>query len=426
MEFSRRRFLGGAATACVVAAGWPVVVEAPREPQPKLLGGRMRPAPRLPKLEDIARLMREGRCVSGVRPHRVGGIKLALERHDVGGGVKFLVHNYGHSGVGITLSWGCAAKVVEHVRTAVAALPATATNRIAVLGSGVIGLTSARELRCAFPWADIRIYTANYDGSRVAFEGTCSWVAGGQIEPSVISNEYEGHSPETQIGVLNGYMSASVRKIRALREAGMWDAYGIAPRLNFMPMTMMNTGFERVKPTEDFWRPEYGALPFRNLNNAQRCVRGALYQTWLMNPRIMLPRLVRELEARHVTFHRRTFASEFDVLSLEESIIVNCTGLGARAIFNDANMKPIKGQLMVLPNPSGLDYFFSGGCGPQRSAYVFCRQNDVVLGGSYEENVDSEGATEAECAKFLARLRLLFVEDPLKCGPYVESYRAES
>lgn len=386
----------------------------------------MRPAPRLPKLDDISRLMRDGRCISGMRPHRTGGVKLALEKFDAGGGPKFLVHNYGHSGAGITLSWGCAAKVVEHVRTAVAALPASKANRIAVLGSGVIGLTSARELRRAFPHADIRIYTANFDGRHVLFEGACSWVAGGQIEPSVISSEYDGQTPDTRLSVLNGYVAASVRKIGALREAGLWNAYGIERRLNFTPMTMMNTGFERVKPTENFWRPEYGALPFRNLNNGDRCIRGALYRTWLMNPRIMLPRLVRELEARRVTFHRRTFSSPFDVLSLDECIIVNCTGLGAKAIFNDGNMRPIKGQVMVLPNPSGLDYFFSGGCGPSRSAYVFCRQHDIVLGGSYEEDIDSDGATAAECGRFLSRLRLLFVEDPLKCGPYVESYRGES
>ena len=29
---------------------------------------------------------------------------------------KFIVHNYGHGGAGITLSWGCAAKVAEKVR----------------------------------------------------------------------------------------------------------------------------------------------------------------------------------------------------------------------------------------------------------------------------------------------------------------------
>src|SRR3954449_5860309 len=53
-----------------------------------------------------------GACVAGVRPYRCGSYRLEAEA--VSGG--FVVHNYGHGGAGITLSWGCAAKVQDLVR----------------------------------------------------------------------------------------------------------------------------------------------------------------------------------------------------------------------------------------------------------------------------------------------------------------------
>ncbi|MDT0483686.1 FAD-dependent oxidoreductase [Streptomyces doebereineriae] len=48
----------------------------------------------------------------GLRPVRTG-VRLAQERR----GDRLLVHNYGHGGAGLTLSWGCAREVVDRVRT---------------------------------------------------------------------------------------------------------------------------------------------------------------------------------------------------------------------------------------------------------------------------------------------------------------------
>ncbi|WP_053851455.1 FAD-dependent oxidoreductase [Streptomyces sp. NRRL B-24085] len=52
----------------------------------------------------------------GLRPVRTG-VRLTHERH----GDRLLVHNYGHGGAGVTLSWGCAREVVDRVRAAVGA-----------------------------------------------------------------------------------------------------------------------------------------------------------------------------------------------------------------------------------------------------------------------------------------------------------------
>ncbi len=52
----------------------------------------------------------------GLRPARSGGVRLELDAYGADGA--HLVHNYGHSGAGVTLSWGCADRVAYLVEQA--------------------------------------------------------------------------------------------------------------------------------------------------------------------------------------------------------------------------------------------------------------------------------------------------------------------
>ncbi|XP_043199997.1 D-amino-acid oxidase-like [Amphibalanus amphitrite] len=52
----------------------------------------------------------------GLRPFRPGGVRLESERHLVAGRWRWVVHNYGHGGSGVTLFWGCALEVAARVR----------------------------------------------------------------------------------------------------------------------------------------------------------------------------------------------------------------------------------------------------------------------------------------------------------------------
>ena len=57
-------------------------------------------------------------------------------------GTKYIFHNYGHAGSGISLSYGSAKKIVNIFQTEIK----TKGNLIAVLGSGIMGLLTALEL----------------------------------------------------------------------------------------------------------------------------------------------------------------------------------------------------------------------------------------------------------------------------------------
>ena len=57
----------------------------------------------------------------GLRPAREGGVRLELEWRNASNGsgdVKAVVHNYGHGGAGMCLSYGCAEDVVKLVQLA--------------------------------------------------------------------------------------------------------------------------------------------------------------------------------------------------------------------------------------------------------------------------------------------------------------------
>src|SRR2546423_5725999 len=95
------------------------------------------------------RIIRE---VVGLRPYRPEGFVVEAERV----GEKLLVHNYGHGGAGITLSWGTASLAVDLLTEpgAVATGPrphaarkGVQPRRFAVLGCGVSGLSTARLLQ---------------------------------------------------------------------------------------------------------------------------------------------------------------------------------------------------------------------------------------------------------------------------------------
>ena len=87
------------------------------------------PAPLVPLIATNDRLMRVTVCL---RPFRAAGPRIAVEEV----GRKRVVHHYGHGGSGWSLSWGSA---LEAVPLALA----DGARRIAVIGAGAIGLTTA-------------------------------------------------------------------------------------------------------------------------------------------------------------------------------------------------------------------------------------------------------------------------------------------
>ena len=301
----------------------------------------------LPKVDvDPSRVIR---TVAGLRPWRASGF--VVRRDQLGD--KALVHNYGHGGSGITFSWGTA-------RLATDLGLQGHSGPVAVIGAGIIGLTTARLIQEAgFP---VTIYTAALPPQ------TTSWVAGGQIMPSSLFRE-SVVTPEWW-QQFDAALDYSIRRFTLM----LGDEYGVRSLPTFIE-------------TQDDEAPRYmqrAAVGWRHLNRGEhpfpldRVVR---YQTMYVETGRFLQQLTRDVLKGGGKIQVRRFASPADVATLPESLVFNCTGLGARELFGDTELVPIRGQLAILTPQPEVQYAFTG-----RAGYMFPRNDGIVLGGTFERN----------------------------------------
>ena len=62
-------------------------------------------------------------------------------------------------------------------------------------------------------------------------------------------------------------------------------------------------------------------------------------------------------------------------------ILVNCTGIGARALTQDADLVPVRGQVVVVVNPGLTEFFVGERESPDEITYFFPHGATAVLGG---------------------------------------------
>jgi glycine/D-amino acid oxidase-like deaminating enzyme len=100
----------------------------------------------------------------------------------------------------------------------------------------------------------------------------------------------------------------------------------------------------------------------------------------------------------------RDFPDARSIVALAEPIIVNCTGLAAGKLFDDADVMPIKGQLTVLAPQPEVDYITIG----PGDLYMMPRQDGIILGGTHERAEWSLEPNAAEAARILRGHQELF------------------
>jgi D-amino-acid oxidase len=140
------------------------------------------------------------------------------------------------------------------------------------------------------------------------------------------------------------------------------------------------------------------------------------YQTgwWFTAPvvdmRRYLPYLQGRLADRGVEIVPGTVDSLRDLIGAAD-IIVNCTGAGSRELVDDQLVYPVRGQLVVVPNP-GIDYFFQDSLDHEETTYFMPQGDRVVLGGCaipHDENLEPDAEIARQiierCAAIEPRLR---------------------
>lgn len=98
----------------------------------------------------------------------------------------------------------------------------------------------------------------------------------------------------------------------------------------------------------------------------------------------------------------------------EAPLVVNCSGLGSRALAGDTTTRPVRGQVVVVEQ-FGLDEWWLAGEGPagEVPTYVIPRTDDVVLGGTDEDD-DWSRSPSPQTADDILRRAAALVPDVAK------------
>lgn len=297
------------------------------------------------------------RVVTGLRPYRPSGFVIRSETFDN----KLVVHNYGHGGAGVTLSWGCAELAAEKV------LESGRREAVAILGCGVIGLSTAIHLQeKGYP---VTIYARDLPPNTTSDVAGASWYPG-----LVVDAERRTESFMQQFKQVARLSHRRFQRLVGDEYAVYWrKQYFFADRR--MPIPWQMDALPELFPDSRYLPP--GSHPFP---------RPHAYVDNLIF--IEMPRYLRALMR---DFHRfggrlvvREFCSIREVLDLSETLIVNCTGLGARKLFNDQELTPLKGQLVVLLPQPEIQYALTFD-----DYYMFPTRHGILLGGTHEQGVES-------------------------------------
>jgi D-amino-acid oxidase len=320
------------------------------------------------------RLIRE---VVGLRPYRAPGFVVDTERV----GEKLLVHNYGHGGAGVTLSWGTASLAVDLARDFLSRPPlrtsgirrprpqrSSRPRRFAVLGCGVNGLSTARLLQRRFQDVPgtVTIYARDLPPE------TTSNVAGGFWLPTSVYDPQQATTKFTEQFRLACQISNRAFQTLAGTEYGVrWmETFELAR--NEASLGRELAGGDALYPQRETHRdPEhYFGFPY---------VRQ--YSTMLIEPHIYLNALMRDFYIAGGRIVVKEFRSRQEIQRLAEPVIFNCTGLGARALFDDQELIPVRGQLEVLLPQPEIDY-----CYTSPGGYMFPRHDGIILGGTWDHD----------------------------------------
>lgn len=324
------------------------------------------------------------------RPFRPAGPRIEAERFDE----KTVVHNYGHGGSGWSLSWACAEE-------AVALAGPTFGVSVAVIGAGVIGLTTA--LRLAETGATVTIYAKDLPRETRSARATGVWspssrIGLGSAVPAGFGDRWEGWARR-----------AYATHQRYIGSAG-------AP-VSFVPFYNLrsHTPSPRAPEQRDFLHLGHrldDLWPGRQrlADEAHAFPVAAASQTMDLSFNIAAytDRLVRDFLARGGRIVRASFGDRAQVLNLPENLIMNCTGYGAKALWGTDELVPVRGQINWMPpQPEALYGLYYD------QIYVLSRGDGIVVQytgptDDYGYGVDDETPDREEMRRTVGKVGALF------------------
>ena len=297
----------------------------------------------------------EIRTITGLRPYRAAGFVVRKEER----GSKTLIHNYGHGGGGMSLSWGSAHLAVQLAQP-------VAGKSCAVIGGGVMGLSTARLLQ--LQGAQVTLYAETLPPHTTSNVAGAQWWPVSVFQPAQATEAFRAQFVEAAQFAFRYFQNLVGPRwgVRWLPNYFLSDD----PPMNG-GMSGPGSILEHMQVNFRDFGPGEHIFPAKYLRR---------FHTMLIEPAIYLAALLEAVQSAGARVEVRRFRDASDILLLPHFTVFNCTGLGARHLFNDEELEPIKGQLtFLLPQPQVNYNLLSG------SLYMFPRTDGILLGGSYEK-----------------------------------------
>lgn len=302
------------------------------------------------------------RKFAGLRPYRPSGFVVRAQQL----GEKTVVHNYGHGGCGITLSWGTA-------DLAVTLALQTSERNAAVLGAGAVGLATARLLQDR--GFQVTVYARDLPPN------TTSNVAGAMFAGTSLLDPKKA-TPEFIIQLQHAtrfayrYFQTLVGEKYNVRWVETYFVGDTPPELTYEQSVVPELSpLVAIPPPENPFPSKYTSR----------------FYSMLINTDIYLEAVLSDFLTRGGKLVVNEVKDQASVSALPEKLVMNCTGLGAKDLFGDQELQPLKGQLMqLIPQPE-VQYAYVNG---PSDLYMFPRHNGIILGGTHEEGVTSTEPTD--------------------------------
>ena len=356
---NRRDFLAGVAAAGLTGcARKSATVTTPPGPRPFGVV-----PPLTPMLAEVDRIFRVTVCL---RPFRAAGPRLDVERV----GDKTVVHNYGHGGSGWSLSWGSSCIAVERAMAA-------GEREVAVIGCGALGMTSAILLQRA--GAKVTIYAKERPPDVRSSRATGSWSPDSRIAltnavPPGFAALWEKmcrtsfHTYESYVGMAGNPVEWTDRYILSD------DNGGGQGRANGPDFARFEDRVADLTPPDQ--ELPAGTHPFPTRYAWKTSLLSFNIASY--SRQLMTDFFVEGGKIENVEFH-----SPAELNRLPQKVVINASGYGARALWKDDSIVPVRGQIAwLIPQPDAIYGLF------YRNLNVLARRDGIV--------VQDGGAGEAE------------------------------
>lgn len=330
---NRRDFLGGVAAAGLAGCARKRQPAATAAPTPLSYD---RVPPLVPVRAEVDRIFRVTVCL---RPFRAAGPRLDVERL----GEKTVVHNYGHGGSGWSLSWGSSSIAVEKALAA-------GERDVAVIGCGALGLTSAILLQQA--GAQATIYARERPPDVRSSRATGSWTPDSRIAltnaaPADFPALWEKmcrksfHTYESFLGLAGNPVEWTERYI--LSDESPDDFREKRRQSDALGFAHYQERVADLTPSPHDLPPGTHPFPTRYA----RRTSSLTFNIAAYARQLMTDFLVAGGKMEHAEFH-----SPGELSRLPQKTVVNATGYGARALWNDESIVPVRGQIAwLIPQP---------------------------------------------------------------------------